>query len=115
MHSYQKDYALADPSLLTSRQEFDTDLNVQIQTIFPSLVVQQIQNTLATRQILPKGPDRFELVFAFFGFEEDDESIRRIRIKQANLAGPAGYVSLEDGYQQSWCSRRLSEERTSAQ
>ncbi len=98
MHSYQKDYALADPSLLTSRQEFDIDLNVQIQTIFPCLVVQQIQNTLATRQILPKGPDRFELVFTFFGFEDDEEEMRRIRIKQADLAGPAGYVSMEDGY-----------------
>jgi anthranilate 1,2-dioxygenase large subunit len=61
-------------------------------------VVQQILNTLATRQILPKAPDAFELVFTFFGYEDDDEDMRRRRIKQANFVGPAGYISMEDGY-----------------
>ena len=98
IRSYQTDYTLADPSLLTSRQEFDIELTNHIQTIFPCLVVQQIQNTLATRHILPKAPDKFELLFTFFGYEDDDEEIRSIRIKQANLVGPAGYISMEDGY-----------------
>ena len=98
IRSYQTDYALADPSLLTSRKEFDIELTNHIQMIFPCLVVQQIQNTLATRHILPKGPDEFELLFTFFGYEDDDGEIRNIRIKQANLVGPAGYISMEDGY-----------------
>ena len=98
IRSYQTDYTLADPSLLASRKEFEVELTNHIQMIFPCLVVQQIQNTLATRHILPKGPDQFELLFTFFGYEDDDEEIRRIRIKQANLVGPAGYISMEDGY-----------------
>jgi anthranilate 1,2-dioxygenase large subunit len=98
LRTYQKGYALADPSLLESRKEFDVELTNSIHSIFPCLVVQQILNTLATRQILPKAPDAFELVFTFFGYEDDDEDMRRRRIKQANFVGPAGYISMEDGY-----------------
>jgi anthranilate 1,2-dioxygenase large subunit len=98
LRTYQKGYALADPSLLESRKEFDVELTNSIHSIFPCLVVQQILNTLATRQILPKAPDAFELVFTFFGYEDDDEDMRRRRIKQANFVGPAGFISMEDGY-----------------
>lgn len=98
IRSYNTDYRLADPSLLVSRKEFDVELTNHIQMIFPCLIVQQIQNTLATRHILPKRADAFELLFTFFGYEDDDEEIRNIRIKQANLVGPAGYISMEDGY-----------------
>ena len=47
---------------------------------------------------MPKKPDEFELVFTFFGYTDDDEELRNIRIKQANLVGPAGYISMEDGH-----------------
>jgi anthranilate 1,2-dioxygenase large subunit len=73
-------------------------LTFSIHSIFPCLVVQQISNTLAARQIVPKGPDQFELIFTFFGYEDDDEEMRTMRIKQANLVGPAGFISLEDGH-----------------
>ncbi len=59
-------------------------------------MIQQIHNTLVARQILPKGPDQFELVFHFFGYEDDTPELRALRIKQANLVGPAGYISMED-------------------
>jgi anthranilate 1,2-dioxygenase large subunit len=95
LRAYQSKYTLADPSLLKSRQEF---AGLLILTVFPSLVVQQIQNTLAVRHIVPKGVDQFELIFTFFGYENDDEEMQRIRIKQANLVGPAGLISLEDGH-----------------
>ena len=98
LRTYQEQYTLADPSLLRSRKEFDIELTNSIHSIFPGLVVQQIQNTLATRQILPKGPDTFELVFTFFGYEDDDEDMLALRLKQANLVGPAGYISMEDGH-----------------
>ncbi len=95
LHSYQKGYQLADPSVLKGRPEFE---GLFIQTIFPCLIVQQIANTLAVRQVLPKAPDRFELIFTYFGYEDDDEEMREIRLKQANLVGPAGLISMEDGY-----------------
>ena len=48
------------------------------------------------RQILPKGPTNFELIFNFFGYGDDTPEMRRQRIKQANLVGPAGLISMED-------------------
>ena len=95
IRSYQAKYTLSDPSLLQGRAEFP---GLSIQTIFPSLVVQQIQNTLAVRHILPRGPERFELIFTFFGYADDDAEMQAIRRKQANLVGPAGLVSMEDGH-----------------
>ena len=67
-----------------------------IQPIFPQLVVQQIHNTLVARQLLPKGPGNFELVFHFFGYADDTPELRELRMLQANLVGPAGYISMED-------------------
>ncbi len=90
LRTYQKGYTLADPSLLQSHKEFEVELTNSIHSIFPCLVVQQILNTLATRQILPKGPEAFELLFTFFGYTDDDDEMQRRRIKQANFVGPAG-------------------------
>jgi anthranilate 1,2-dioxygenase large subunit len=95
IRSYQSEAKLADASLISARKEFETDL--VIAQVFPSLVVQQIQNTLALRQILPKGVDCFELRWTHFGFEDDDDELQQMRIKQANLVGPAGLISMEDG------------------
>ncbi len=93
----QSDYQLADMSLLENFKEFDDDITLQILSAFPNFVLQQIQNCLATRQILPKGTDKTELVWTYFGFEDDTPEQRRTRLKQSNLVGPAGYVSMEDG------------------
>lgn len=98
LRTYQKGYTLADPSLLHTRKEFEVELTNSIHSIFPCLVVQQIFNTLATRHILPKSPDAFELLFTFFCYADDDEDMLQKRLKQTNLVGPAGYISMEDGY-----------------
>ncbi len=98
LRTYQKGYTLADPSLLQSHKEFEVELTNSIHSIFPCLVAQQILNTLATRQILPKASDAFELLFTFFGYADDDETMQQRRLKQANFVGPAGYISMEDGY-----------------
>ena len=96
IRSYAADVKLNDPSLLDMRLEFDLETTNHIQSIFPSLVIQQIHNTLACRQVLPKGTDHFELVFHFFGYSDDDPELRRMRIRQVNFVGPAGYISMED-------------------
>jgi hypothetical protein len=49
------------------------------------------------RQVLPKGPNAMELHWTYLGFADDSEEMRRRRLKQSNLVGPAGYVSMEDG------------------
>ena len=61
------------------------------------MILQQIHNTLAVRQILPKGVDKFELIFHFFGYQDDTPEMQAARIRQMNLVGPAGYISMEDG------------------
>ena len=94
--TFKERLALEDHSILANVKEFDEDA-YQIQVIFPQLVVQQIYNTLAARQLLPKGPANFELIFHFFGYADDTPEMRMHRIKQANLVGPAGLVSMEDG------------------
>ena len=85
-----------DPSLLAGRKEFKDENTVVMQTIFPGLIVQQQTNTLAMRQIVPNGPDAFDLVWDFFGYADDDEAIAELRLKQANLMGPSGLVSVDD-------------------
>jgi anthranilate 1,2-dioxygenase large subunit len=94
--SYKEGFRLEDTSILVNVREFDEEANFQIQSIFPQLVLQQIQNSLVARQILPKGPTNFELIFHFFGYADDTPEMRMHRIKQANLVGPAGLISMED-------------------
>ena len=97
IRSEHEGYRLTDPSLLDGVDEFGDGIKLQILTVFPGFVLQQIQNCLAVRQILPKGPDRMELHWTYFGFADDDAAMQRRRLKQSNLVGPAGYVSMEDG------------------
>ena len=65
-------------------------------TYWPNLIVQQQSNTIAMRQIVTRGPQAFELAWTYFGYEDDDEAMRRRRLRQANLMGPSGYVSIDD-------------------
>ncbi len=96
IRSFDSGFMLEDESILALVPEYDVVATNHIQPIFPQLVIQQIHNTLVARQLLPKGPNAFELVFHFFGYEDDTPEMRALRIKQANLVGPAGYISMED-------------------
>ena len=96
IRTYDDSFRLEDDSLLALVPEYAEVATNHIQPIFPQLVIQQIHNTLVARQLLPKGPDSFELVFHFFGYADDTPELRALRIKQANLVGPAGYISMED-------------------
>jgi phenylpropionate dioxygenase-like ring-hydroxylating dioxygenase large terminal subunit len=88
---------LSDPSLLDWFHEFGDDVTSQILSVFPTFIVQQIQNAIAVRQVLPKGQESTDLNWTYLGFADDTPEQRRSRLRQANLMGPAGYVSLEDG------------------
>lgn len=104
------DYTLHDQTLLERRHEFKDANTVVMQTIFPNLIVQQQTNTLAMRQIVTKGPREMELVWDFFGYEDDDEDMRRYRLKQANLMGPSGLVSIDDAEAMEMCQQGLEAE-----
>lgn len=96
MKSYRKDLKLNDMRLVTGAKEFDDDITIQIQTIFPDLVLQQQGNSLQMRYVIPRGPDEFELQWTYFGYEDDDEETTLRRLRQANLTGPSGFVSVDD-------------------
>jgi anthranilate 1,2-dioxygenase large subunit len=91
------EFKLADPSLLQSFKEFPDNVTLQILSTFPTFILQQIQNAIAVRQVVPRGVDRTDLHWTLLGFAEDTPEQRLVRLKQANLVGPAGYISMEDG------------------
>jgi phenylpropionate dioxygenase-like ring-hydroxylating dioxygenase large terminal subunit len=97
MRSVSGGYRLEAPQMLESTDEYGDGITLQILTVFPGFVLQQIMNCLAVRQVLPKGVGKTELVWTAFGYASDDEEMTERRMKQANLVGPAGYISLEDG------------------
>jgi phenylpropionate dioxygenase-like ring-hydroxylating dioxygenase large terminal subunit len=93
----ETDYKLADPSLLDTVKEFGDDIQLQILSVFPGFILQQIHNCLAVRQVVPTGVGTMELKWTYFGFEDDPPEMVTRRLKQQNLVGPAGFVSMEDG------------------
>jgi len=96
MSSFRADLRLAGPELLDVVREFPGAPTVVMQTIWPNLIVQQQSNTLATRQLVTAGPGAFELHWTFFGYADDDDAMVERRLRQANLMGPAGLVSIDD-------------------
>ncbi len=66
-------------------------------TLFPSLILQQQVNSVSTRHIQPDGHGAFNFEWTHFGFEDDDAAMTQRRLRQANLFGPAGFVSADDG------------------
>jgi salicylate 5-hydroxylase large subunit len=97
MASFRAKLELRDPRLLEIVKEYPDPWTVAMQTIWPNLIVQQQANTLATRQIVPRGPGAFDLVWTFFGYADDDDAMTARRLRHANLMGPAGLVSIDDG------------------
>lgn len=97
LRSDQDGYQLADPSLLQGFKEFEDGITLQILSVFPGFVLQQIQNSLAVRQVLPRGVESTDLNWTYLGYADDTPEQREVRLKQANLIGPAGFVSMEDG------------------
>jgi phenylpropionate dioxygenase-like ring-hydroxylating dioxygenase large terminal subunit len=96
LRSHNEGLTLEDPGILKWRDEFGDGVSVQILSTYPSFVLHQIANSLATRQLLPKGPNQCDLVWTYFGFADDDADMQRMRLAQMNLAGSAGMVSVED-------------------
>jgi phenylpropionate dioxygenase-like ring-hydroxylating dioxygenase large terminal subunit len=88
---------LADNSVVESIDEYGDSVSVQILTVFPNMVLQQIRNTIAVRVLRPRGVDRAELDWIHLGFADDDDAMTERRLRQGNLVGPAGYIALEDG------------------
>ncbi|HEY0993528.1 MAG TPA: aromatic ring-hydroxylating dioxygenase subunit alpha [Kofleriaceae bacterium] len=96
--SFRANMTLNDPSQLDIEHEpWWGAPTVCMVTIFPGVIFQQQVNSLSTRQIIPRGPHAFDFIWTHFGFEDDAPEMQARRLRQANLFGPAGYVSADDG------------------
>jgi phenylpropionate dioxygenase-like ring-hydroxylating dioxygenase large terminal subunit len=97
MRAAQQGFGLEEPGLLEWRDEFGDGIGLQILSVFPTFVLQQTRNSLAVRRLVPQGVAQSELVWTCFGFADDDAQMTERRLRLANLIGPAGYISMEDG------------------
>jgi anthranilate 1,2-dioxygenase large subunit/terephthalate 1,2-dioxygenase oxygenase component alpha subunit len=97
MRAAHENYGLEAPQVLASVDEFGDGIGLQILSVFPGFILQQTRNSLAVRRIVPVGVEKSELVWTCFGFTTDDNAMTERRLLQANLIGPSGYISMEDG------------------
>ena len=97
MKNFQGDLRLEDPRILDVVKEFPGDETVGMITVFPSVILQQQVNSLTTRQIVPTGPMGFDFHWTHWCYADDPPEMRLRRTRQANLFGPAGFVSADDG------------------
>ncbi len=94
----RNDYlSLQEPDLVAFHRERNDNLNLVVTSVFPSSVFVQISNSLAIRQIWPRGVEEFDVFQTMIGYADDPPEMKRHRLRQANLVGPAGLVSMEDG------------------
>ena len=103
------DLKLQDNSVVESVDEFGDQISVMILTAFPNMVLQQVRNTIAVRVIRPRGVDKTELEWVHLGFDSDDEAMQERRLRQGNLIGAAGYISMEDGCVGGFVQRALKD------
>ena len=85
---------LKGPHLLDLLNEGADDITHIIQAIFPSLCIQFTLNSLAVSFFQPRGPEKTELFWVHLGYKDDDAEMARRRLRQSNLTGAAGLVSL---------------------
>jgi anthranilate 1,2-dioxygenase large subunit len=88
---------MADPALTQVPLDLGDGYKTTILSIFPSLIIAQVDNTYAIRHLRPKGTDLVELHLTYLGFESDTPEMTQDKMLTANFIGPAGYISLEDG------------------
>jgi salicylate 5-hydroxylase large subunit len=96
--SFKESMKLNDPRILDiDAESWWGEPTVVMTTIFPSVVLQQQVNSVSTRHIQPNGHGSFDFVWTHFGFADDTPEMQERRLRQANLFGPAGFVSADDG------------------
>jgi salicylate 5-hydroxylase large subunit len=113
--SFRADMQLNDPRLLdVVPEDWWQGHTVVMTTLFPSVIIQQQVNSLSTRHLQPVAPGVFDFVWTHFGFADDSPEMKRRRLRQANLFGPAGFVSADDGEVIEFASRASTPTRRRA-
>ena len=88
---------LADPSLVAWRDRRAPPHSVVMQ-LFPLNQLVKHLDVMNMRCAFPRGPHQTEMHYAYFAHADDNAELARHRLRQsANLLGPSGCISLEDG------------------
>jgi phenylpropionate dioxygenase-like ring-hydroxylating dioxygenase large terminal subunit len=96
IRSLHRGFQLQDMRIVETAKEYPDETTLQNLTMFPGLTIQQQNNLLQFRNVIPMGPDEFELEWTHFGYADDDEAMRTRRLRLANLTGIAGLISVDD-------------------
>ena len=104
MRSANAGFGLEAPGLLESVDEIGDGVTLQILSVFPGFVLQQIFNSLAVRQIIPRGIDRSELVWTCFGYASDDAAMTARR--RLTAAHPIEQVGAKLREMMPWIKQR---------
>ena len=96
MQAFKKTMELNDPRVLAFFPEADSKWSGSVLTIFPTLTALRQTNILNTRLLVPRGPNKFMMLWTVFGRADDDEEMTRHRLRQNNIFGPAGFLGIED-------------------
>lgn len=88
---------LSDPTLIEYRGGNMAEKGSCSLHLFPLFAAVKHLDTIGLRFVNPRSVDQTELIFAYFGREDDDEAMTKHRARQSsNLLGPCGMVSMED-------------------
>ena len=96
VRSFKPGLTLEDKSVLEYVDEIGDGIVTSILSVFPNMLFLHGRNRPAIRQVRPRSLNEFDMVWTYVGYEDDTPGMRRLRLKQANFIGPAGYVSVED-------------------
>ena len=90
-------FQLEDRSVVESVDEYGDGISVQILTSSRAWCCSRSAIRSRFAVIRPRGVEKTELEWIHMGFETDDEAMTERRLRQGNLIGAAGYISMEDG------------------
>jgi anthranilate 1,2-dioxygenase large subunit len=94
--TYKPQLTLEDATMLRRIPEFDDNIITSIISIFPSMLMLSGGNFMCYRNLRPKSVNEFEMVWTYVGYADDSADMSDLRLRQMNLFGPGGYVSIED-------------------
>jgi len=108
--SYKPQLTLADSTMLSAVREFRDPIVTSIVSLFPSFLLLHTLNFLGFRSVWPKSPGEFEMVWTYLGYADDTPQMIDRRLRQLNLFGAGGYVSMEDAHALELTQRAVSGE-----
>lgn len=96
--TFRPDLKLNDEEMVKRVPEFEEGALTSIVSIFPSFLMLHTLNFIGFRHVRPKATGEFEMVWTYLGYTDDDQEMEDLRLKQLNLFGAGGYVSMEDAH-----------------